>query len=91
MASAVLSPEAISDAQGWCSVMAYTVSALAQRVMLGRGRSPMGHRGPDDVVAAVILAADAVEGLDVDGVGTRTGGSSPAPQATHWGMGLTSG
>ena len=27
-----------------------------------------GHRGPDDVVAAVVLAADAIEGLHVDGV-----------------------
>ena len=28
-----------------------------------------GHRGPNDVVAAVVLATDAVEGLDVNGVG----------------------
>ena len=27
-----------------------------------------GHRGPDDVVAAVVLTDDLVEGLDVDGM-----------------------
>ena len=29
-----------------------------------------GHRGPDDVVSAVALAPDAMEGLDADGVGS---------------------
>ena len=29
-----------------------------------------GHGRPDDVVAAVVLSGDAVEGLDVDGVGS---------------------
>ena len=32
-----------------------------------------GHRSPDDVVAAVVLAGDAVEGLDVDGVWSANG------------------
>ena len=32
-----------------------------------------GHGGPDDVVAAVVLAADAVQGLDVDGAGDADG------------------
>ncbi len=32
-----------------------------------------GHRGPDDVVAAVVLAADPVQRLDVDGVGNSDG------------------
>ena len=32
-----------------------------------------GHGGPDDVVAAVVLTADAVEGLDVDGMGRAHG------------------
>ena len=32
-----------------------------------------GHGGPDDVVAAVVLAGDAVERLDVDGVGHTHG------------------
>ena len=49
------------------------------------------YSGPDDVVATVVLAADAVEGLDVDGVGCTNGRSSSAPQATHWAMVFTSG
>ena len=32
-----------------------------------------GHGGPDDVVAAVVLAGDAVEALHVDGVGSADG------------------
>ena len=32
-----------------------------------------GHRSPDDVVAAVVLAGDAVEGLDVDDMGSADG------------------
>ena len=31
------------------------------------------HRGPDDVVAAVVLAADPVQAFDVDGVGRADG------------------
>ena len=84
--STVLSPWAISDAQGWCSVMAYTGSTLMGPVIPGRRHYPRrgrhrsdagpdlgddagGHAGPDDVVAAVVLAADAVQALDIDGVG----------------------
>ncbi len=75
---------AVSDAPGWCSVMAYAGSALVGLAIFGRGHSPMsrrhrsgtrldfgddagGHRGLDDVVAVVVLAGDAVEGLHVDG------------------------
>ena len=32
-----------------------------------------GHRGPDDLVAVVVLAGDAVEGFNVDGVGDADG------------------
>ena len=32
-----------------------------------------GHRGPDDVVPAVVLATDAVEGLDINHVGSADG------------------
>ena len=32
-----------------------------------------GHGGPDDVVAAVVLAGDAVEGFNVDGEGDADG------------------
>ena len=49
-----------------------------------------GHRGPDDVVSAVVLAGDSVQALDVDGVGALTGGSSSAPQVAHFGMVFTS-
>ena len=45
-----------------------------------------GGRRPDDVVAAVVLSGDAVQALDVDGVGCADGGSSSAPQATQLGM-----
>ena len=55
------------------------------------GEDTGDHRGPDDVVTAVVLAADAVEGLDVDGgVGSADGGSSSAPQAMQLAMVLTS-
>ena len=37
------------------------------------GADAGGHRGPDDVVATVVLDADALEGLDVDGVGSAEG------------------
>ena len=32
-----------------------------------------GHRGPDDLVAVVVLAGDAVEGFNVDGEGDADG------------------
>ena len=32
------------------------------------GNDPGGNRGPDDVVSAVVLDSDAMDGLDVDGV-----------------------
>ena len=41
------------------------------------------HRGGDDVLtAAVVPAANAVEGIHADGAGLRTVGSSSASQAT---------
>ena len=50
----------------------------------GRGRF-------DDVMSAVVLAGNAIQGLDVETVcGTRTGGSSSAPQVAQWAMVLTS-
>ena len=58
---------------------------------LDLGDETGGHGGPDDVVAEVVLAGDAVEGLDVDVWGVRTDGSSSAPQKAHFGMVLTSG
>ena len=50
-----------------------------------------GHGHPDDVVAAVVLAGDAVEGLDVDSVGSADGRFQFAPQATQMAIVLTSG
>ena len=35
--------------------------------------TPAAYRSPDDVVSAVVLAGDAVEGLDVDGMGNANG------------------
>ena len=91
LVSTFLTPRAISVAQGWCRVMAYTGSSREGTVMFHGGHSAVrgyhgaapgagpgpdlgdeagGHRGPDDVVTAVVLDADAVEGLDVDGVGS---------------------
>ena len=40
---------------------------------LDLGDDAGGRRSPDDVVSAVVLAGDAVEGLDVDGVGSANG------------------
>ena len=40
---------------------------------LDLGDDAGGHGGPDDVVAAVVLAGDAVQTLDVDGVGCADG------------------
>ena len=50
------------------------------------------HRGPDDVVAAVVLAADADRvTLHVDGVGSADGRLQfGCPQATQLAMVLTS-
>ena len=106
LVSTLFTPRAISVAQGWRKVIAYTGSSLEGPEPLLGGRRPVrhhrsgaglnlgdhagGHGGPDDVVAAVVLAADAVEGLDVDGVGVRTSSSSWAPQTTHFGTVFTS-
>ena len=56
---------------------------------LGNGAG--GHRDPDDVVSAVVLAHDAVENLDVDGGGR--GRAAPVRRhrwRTHFGMVFTS-
>ena len=51
-----------------------------------------GHGGPDDVVAAVVLAGDAVEALHVDGVGQRGRAVSVRRRRqAHWAMVITSG
>ena len=44
-------------------------------IVLGEMRFPRDarHRGPDDVVAAVVLTGDAIEALHVDGVGNSNG------------------
>ena len=75
--------------------MAYIESVLVWPVVFGRRRSPRvdHHRTgacPDNVVTAVVLAADPVEDLHVDGVGSGAGSSSSEPQATQLGIVLTS-
>ena len=46
-----------------------------------------GHRGPDDVVSAAVLAPDSIDGLDVDGVGSMDRRTQfGAAQATQLGM-----
>ena len=73
---------AINDACGWRRAMAYIGSSQDGLGLLLGGRYPIrnhwsglgfdlgdeagGHGGPDDVVAAVVLAGDAVEGLAGD-------------------------
>ena len=75
--SRVLRPGATGVAQGWCSVVAHTIS-LDGRSLPGHSRHGTGprfdlgddaggHRGLDDVVAAAGLAGDLVQGLHVDG------------------------
>ena len=75
--SRVLRPGATGVAQGRRSVMAHTISLDGRslpryghrRASAGSdlGDDAGGHRGLDDVVAAVGLAGDLVQGLHVDG------------------------
>ena len=55
------------------------------------GHRDRGHGESDDVMVAVVRDGDAVQALDIDGVGTWTGDASSAPQATQLGVGFTTG
>ena len=72
----VLRPDANRIVRGRCSAMAHTIALDGSSIR--RYEHCRTDAGLDDVVAAVVLVADAVEGLHVHGVGNSDGSGCQA-------------